>query len=25
MYGDTDHAAFRLITCGGAFDRRIGN
>lgn len=21
VYGDTDHAALRLITCGGAFDR----
>jgi len=21
VYGNTDHAALRLITCGGAFDR----
>lgn len=25
VYGDTDHAALRLITCGGAFDRRSGH
>lgn len=24
-YGDTDHAALRLITCGGAFDRASGH
>ena len=22
VYGDTDHAALRLVTCGGAFDER---
>lgn len=25
VYGNTDHAALRLITCGGAFDRSSGN
>jgi sortase (surface protein transpeptidase) len=25
VYGDTDHAALRLITCGGPFDRATGN
>lgn len=25
VYGDTDHAALRLITCGGAFDRVNGH
>lgn len=25
VYGDTDHAALRLITCGGTFDRATGN
>ena len=25
VYGDTDHAALRLITCGGSFDRASGN
>lgn len=25
VYGDTDHAALRLITCGGAFDRATGH
>lgn len=25
IYGDTDHAALRLITCGGEFDRSSGN
>ncbi|HEV2088765.1 MAG TPA: class F sortase [Cryptosporangiaceae bacterium] len=25
VYGDTDHAALRLITCGGEFDRRSGD
>lgn len=24
VYGDTDHAALRLITCGGSFDRATG-
>lgn len=25
VYGDTDHAALRLITCGGMFDRASGH
>ena len=25
VYGNTDHAALRLITCGGAFDRDTGS
>ncbi|CCG05478.1 class F sortase [Blastococcus saxobsidens] len=25
VYGDTDHAALRLITCGGSFDPASGN
>lgn len=25
VYGNTDHAALRLITCGGAFDRSSGH
>ena len=25
VYGDTDHAALRLITCGGPFDRDNGH
>ena len=25
VYGDTDHPALRLITCGGSFDRASGN
>ncbi len=25
VYGDTDHAALRLISCGGAFDARSGH
>ncbi len=25
VYGNTDHAALRLITCGGAFDRATGH
>lgn len=25
VYGDTDHAALRLITCGGAFDSSTGH
>lgn len=25
VYGSTDHAALRLITCGGAFDRSTGH
>lgn len=25
VYGNTDHAALRLITCGGTFDRRTGH
>jgi hypothetical protein len=25
VYGDTDHAALRLITCGGRFDRASGH
>lgn len=25
VYGDTDHAALRLITCGGVFDRKAGS
>ena len=25
VYGDTDHAALRLITCGGPFDRDTGS
>lgn len=25
VYGNTDHAALRLITCGGAFDRKTGH
>jgi len=25
VYGDVDHAALRLITCGGEFDRRAGH
>jgi sortase (surface protein transpeptidase) len=25
VYGNTDHAALRLITCGGAFDRSTRN
>lgn len=25
VYGDTDHAALRLITCGGTFDRADGS
>lgn len=25
VYGDTDHAALRLISCGGPFDRRSGH
>lgn len=25
VYGDTDHAALRLITCGGPFDRASGH
>ena len=25
VYGDTDHAALRLITCGGSFDRASGS
>ncbi len=25
VYGNTDHAALRLITCGGTFDRASGN
>lgn len=25
VYGDTDHAALRLITCGGSFDKGTGN
>jgi hypothetical protein len=25
VYGDTDHAALRIITCGGAFDPSVGH
>ena len=25
VYGNTDHAALRLITCGGAFDASTGH
>jgi sortase (surface protein transpeptidase) len=25
IYGDTDYAALRLITCGGSFDKATGN
>ena len=25
VYGNTDHPALRLITCGGPFDRRTGH
>jgi hypothetical protein len=25
VYGNTDHAALRIITCGGAFDRDVGH
>lgn len=25
IHGDTDHAALRLITCGGEFDKSSGN
>jgi sortase (surface protein transpeptidase) len=25
VYGDTDHAALRIITCGGAFDANVGH
>lgn len=25
VYGDTDYAALRLITCGGSFDKKAGN
>jgi len=25
VYGNTDHAALRLITCGGAFDYATGH
>jgi sortase (surface protein transpeptidase) len=25
VYGDTDHAALRLLTCGGPFDRATGH
>lgn len=25
VYGDTDHAALRLITCGGSFDKARGS
>jgi sortase (surface protein transpeptidase) len=25
VYGETDHAALRLITCGGTFDRATGH
>jgi hypothetical protein len=25
VYGDTDHSALRLITCGGVFDREAGS
>jgi hypothetical protein len=25
VYGDTDHAALRIISCGGAFNRAVGH
>jgi len=25
VYGNTDHPALRIITCGGAFDRAVGH